>query len=1066
MAGNRSIQVTLRANVQDFKAQFDAASQAAERTSKSTEDAGRRAETAMGRMVQSATQNRDAWSTAGTAASGFGAAVLGVGVMVARTGVAYNQLQQRAGAALDVLMGSAEAAAAQMAKLNAFADNSPFSREIFIEAQQQLIAFGVEAERVVPILSAVQDAVAATGGSNQDISELVRILAQVTSTGKVTAETLNQLGYRGVDAATIIGEQMGKTGAQIRDEITAGTLDADAAIQALTDGMSERFGGAAAGVKETFDGAVDRVRAAWRDLSAELMVPLVSPDGGGLLIDLANGLADLMRSVESMPTPVRNAAAAMTGLTGAASLGAGAFLILLPRILDTIEAGKVLANDFPRVAGALGSVARGAARLSAVIGVAGVATIAIQQVTDAIRDIDRASFDLDLSALTNAIREGSRSGDMFTSTLGDMYDSGVLNTQMFDDLGGSITEVSNINWFQNLIGPLAATGINEAKDRLTGLGDAFRGLAETDLAQAQDAFAQFYDEAIAGGATFGEIMEVMPGFREALVGIALDAGLATDDATLLRIATGQLTPEMLTAAGAALELADGTDGAAAAAQEAADATDDYRNSLFELAGAFIDAERGMLDYAEALESANKLADENSGVWEDGTQAARDNKNELLDLAEQAMKTAESLSAENLPTGTFLEQAREDLIDVAEEMMGSREAAEAYVDQILLTPEEITTLVNLETEEAKARWSAIYAELWPEGGHPPMVIDPEVDPDGKVPAFTGILGEIPPETTADVDVDTDDAIRKTYGFGEVLAGETADQEVTVTADIEPAQGELNQLQTAINDSGGTVTINGNSTPGNDVLGTLMGIINSSDGTVTIDGRTVPAEEALAEAIRVINQSGGTVDIDGDPTGANRATDGAKRRADNTTGTMSVNANTSAAERELNRLARRRTAVINVSVTGNTSALRGSSMGRSMRAGGGPVFGPGTETSDSIPAQLSHNEHVWAAREVRAAGGHMRLANIRSQVLAGAKTIHLATGGAADGSVRAVPYMQAQMAATVGAGAPAQPGASPDALYAAVRAGMQDATVIAQVSDRVAANLHQRGRAASRAFGGAG
>ena len=34
-------------------------------------------------------------------------------------------------------------------------------------------------------------------------------------------------------------------------------------------------------------------------------------------------------------------------------------------------------------------------------------------------------------------------------------------------------------------------------------------------------------------------------------------------------------------------------------------------------------------------------------------------------------------------------------------------------------------------------------------------------------------------------------------------------------------------------------------------------------------------------------------------------------------------------------------------------------------GGPVAGPGTATSDSIPAWLSNGEHVWTAREVAAA-----------------------------------------------------------------------------------------------------
>lgn len=56
------------------------------------------------------------------------------------------------------------------------------------------------------------------------------------------------------------------------------------------------------------------------------------------------------------------------------------------------------------------------------------------------------------------------------------------------------------------------------------------------------------------------------------------------------------------------------------------------------------------------------------------------------------------------------------------------------------------------------------------------------------------------------------------------------------------------------------------------------------------------------------------------------------------------------------------------TGNAPGLVG-------RAAGGPIRGPGTGTSDSIPAMLSDDEHVWTAREVHGAGGHGRVARLR-------------------------------------------------------------------------------------------
>lgn len=227
------------------------------------------------------------------------APIVAMGTAVARTGIAYNSLEQRTRAALSTVLGSTEAAAAQMERLYAFTSRSPFPRQVFIEAQQQLLGFGMAAERVVPVLGAVQDAVAATGGRSQDISEIVDVLARIQGQGRITANELNRLGIRGIDAVSLIAEAAGVTGDEIRDQISRGAVGADFAIAALVEGINGRMGGAAEAVKETWDGAVDRVKAAFRDLSAAIMTPFVDPEGGGSAVDAANRFADALRDVEA-----------------------------------------------------------------------------------------------------------------------------------------------------------------------------------------------------------------------------------------------------------------------------------------------------------------------------------------------------------------------------------------------------------------------------------------------------------------------------------------------------------------------------------------------------------------------------------------------------------------------------------------------------------------------------------------------------------------------------------------------------------------------------------------------
>lgn len=292
----RSVTVRLRAVVDDYRrAMGDAA--------KSTEDVGAAAD----KSGKQASGLSDAARAVGRVSlKAFGAAstaVIGLGTAALSTGVAYNSLEQNSRAALTTLLGSAQAATEQMNELREFGRTSPFPRQVWIEAQRTLIAFGMEAKNVIPTLGAINDAIAATGGGAQEIQEVVRVLAQVQSTSRVTAENLNQLGVRGIDAAGLIGESFGKTAAQIRDDISSGTLDAQTFLTTLTEQMEARFGGAAANLQQTWTGALDRLKGAFRDVGAIMAEPFVDPMGGGAAVDFVNALADALRGLEVvMPT--------------------------------------------------------------------------------------------------------------------------------------------------------------------------------------------------------------------------------------------------------------------------------------------------------------------------------------------------------------------------------------------------------------------------------------------------------------------------------------------------------------------------------------------------------------------------------------------------------------------------------------------------------------------------------------------------------------------------------------------------------------------------------------------
>lgn len=242
------------------------------------------------------------------AAAGAGIlAAVGIGKLAKNTvelGVQYNALEQSSRAAFTTILGSGQAAAAMQDQIRAFAKTSPFPRQAFISGTQQLLGFGVAAEKIIPTLQAIQDSVAAVGGDADTISNITYALAQIKGQGKLTGETLNQLGQYGIDAASLIGAQMGKTSQDIRDMASKpGGIPADQVWDPLINGLESRFAGAAAGVKNTWVGSVDRIKGAWRDIASALVEPFVSKAGGGLAVQWANEFADLLRKIEPQVGP-------------------------------------------------------------------------------------------------------------------------------------------------------------------------------------------------------------------------------------------------------------------------------------------------------------------------------------------------------------------------------------------------------------------------------------------------------------------------------------------------------------------------------------------------------------------------------------------------------------------------------------------------------------------------------------------------------------------------------------------------------------------------------------------
>lgn len=717
MADDRVVKVVLSAEVREYLRGMEEAS---EKTKQAAAEA------------KNLKDRADALQTIGKYAVAFGAAMSVAAGAVAKTGIEYNTLQQTSRAALSTLLDGAEAANEQMDKLDEFATTSPFSKAVFIEAQQQLLGFGTEAERVVPILDAIQNAVAATGGSNQDIAELVRIIAQLEGGVKLSAETFNQFGTRGIDAAQLIGDAMGKTGQQIREEVTAGTLDADQAIQALTDGMSARFSGAAEGVKDTFDGAMDRVKAAWRDVSAELMRPLVDPNGGGFLIDAANGVADLMRQFQALPEPVKLAVGAIGGLTGATALFGGATVLALPKVTEFWTA---LGNIGP-----VGVKAQGAlSRLGKFV--AGPWGLSIAAGTTAVMGLKRMIDDVGVSSseLQSSLKIAESASSAW-ATAAAPYDGNFFLTSMGDDIdrfGERLEQSADLwsNWRTRARLTLDPTASDVyAFNELVGqMGEEISSVASTDMPEAQRQFKLFADESDGSRKQLWALLSLMPEYKDQVLEAATEQGVLTEgmseserQAALLEVAVGTLGSAQSDAADYAGELESGLGGVRLSAEDAQEAVDDLASAIRGFGSEELSVRDAHRQFEKAVDDLTDSIEENGSTLDRSTEAGRANESALDDIVQSTLELAAStfeMTHNEEDASRVIEDGRQVLLDKLEAFGITGQAAEDYADSLGLIPENVETIVGLEgVDEAEARLNelarhreALVSVRWDEDG---------------------------------------------------------------------------------------------------------------------------------------------------------------------------------------------------------------------------------------------------------------------------------------------------------------------------------------------------------------
>src|SRR5262245_40018786 len=228
---------------------------------------------------------------------GFGAVAKGLELVGSAFGAAkgaaidLNSSLEQSKIAFTTMLGSAEKADAFLEDLAKFAATTPFEFPDLVNASKRMFAFGFQSQQVVPLLTAVGDAVAAVGGGADVIDGVTTALGQMQAKGKVSAEEMNQLAERGIPAWDMLAKKLGVSVAQAMDMASKGTVKAATFIEAFQEGTAQRFGGMMAKQARTWQGALSTISDSVNMAIAKAFKPLfdILSTGAIMLADFLTG---------------------------------------------------------------------------------------------------------------------------------------------------------------------------------------------------------------------------------------------------------------------------------------------------------------------------------------------------------------------------------------------------------------------------------------------------------------------------------------------------------------------------------------------------------------------------------------------------------------------------------------------------------------------------------------------------------------------------------------------------------------------------------------------------------
>ena len=159
------------------------------------------------------------------------------------------------------MLGSAERADALLKQLTKTAATTPFGLEEVGQGAKQLLAYGVEAEKINGTLIQLGDIAA---GLSIPLNDLVYLYGTTLAQGRLYTQDLNQFTNRGIPMLSELAKQFGVAESEVKGLVEAGKVgfpEVQKVIESLT-GEGGKFGGLMEAQSKTITGQISNLEDA------------------------------------------------------------------------------------------------------------------------------------------------------------------------------------------------------------------------------------------------------------------------------------------------------------------------------------------------------------------------------------------------------------------------------------------------------------------------------------------------------------------------------------------------------------------------------------------------------------------------------------------------------------------------------------------------------------------------------------------------------------------------------------------------------------------------------------